>query len=307
MSTESNQPNVTVGQPDLFESKSVVVAQNEALGAIFGGDLDAASAALERLQRDFPGDTMIQPLSTMLGYALDEASCATCPEAIAAYAERLRREVEPVTRRILDAQAQTWIRQRYAQLAERAQGLSFDPQWPHADAGWLFNMAGQDKRALARLQEIAEWYRSVDIAHALLEASMRRHGISGAWKFFCEFAWRRPDEARAWAEADGRKTLVPFNLVVEFDAWASEDLGFDWFPAWTSTQFPVLAHDWRPGAKTRTNRVPVSFAESAMYAMADLLKARRDGESDMHARQAVHAIEPKLLQAVLATKRQTPA
>lgn len=294
----------TGNQDDLFDPSSAVFAENAVIEPILLGDLDEAVIALQNLREAYPGDSLIGPLDSMLSYVSHEASADSLKERvrIAADVEQLRREVEPAARRILDPRVAAWLRQRYARLARRAEGLNFDPQWPQTEAGWLLVLAGKDKRALEKLQTIDGWHLSTDVAHAMLGAAMRVHGVSGAWKAFCEFAWRKPDQARAWAEGDDRRDLVPFKMMEAFDAWAGDELGFEWFPAWSATQFPVLSNDWLSDTRAMTRQVPSSLAESAMYAMADLFKAIRSGDDGMEARRAINALEPRLLQAYLKSR-----
>lgn len=288
-------------QFDLFNDSRDVALRNDVIEALLGSDAEAARRANGVLAQHNPQDECLASLNVLIA-ALEQRNPTAFRDHSDAEAacQHLQHAVEPAARRNLGERAPSWMRQRWLELAPRAQSLSYRADHPDAHAAPLYLRAAHWQAAADAVERIASWRRIPAPLGWMLQARLALLGLPANWGLLAELAWLAPDRLEAAAPHCGDPQLRQW--LSQFDR-AFDQQGGDadraWFPAWLLTERPSLAP---PLAQAQAGQH--SAPEQGMRLMLELLGLERQGRhSDMIShRKALLALHPVLFKCYMSTR-----
>ncbi len=263
------EPNL---QLDLFADSRDVMLRNDVAEALLRGDPVATGQALAKLAAEYPEDASLYPAQCLAAaLAAPDGHFTSAAEAAQAQSE-LERGITPQAQDVLGpSQAEPWLRQRWARLAQRAAALPWQPGQAHAAPLWL--RAGEWRAATDSVQGIASWRRIPLPLSWMTEARWHEHGQDAAWPLLAELAWLAP---RLLAPTAAALRSAPLDkLLRRFEADLDVDSAGDaatWFPAWALIDQPGLA-----GALGLAEPTQHSDPERVFKSVLALLRLERQG------------------------------
>lgn len=271
-------------QLDIFDDSRDTQLRNALAEALLRQDPAAAAAVRGVLAREFPQDPCAALAATLIDCLAQGEAAAFSRHDEALQAQRLLLEqIEPAARCVLgEAAAGDWLAARWAALAQRAAGLSFDRQHDgvHAAPCWL--RARQWEAAAAAVGRIASWRRIPQPLAWMVQARHAQQGLDAVWDLLAELAWLAPHRLdtlmREVSDPLLDRLRERFETSIDGDGTVDE---LAWFPAWLLTERPSLA-----GRLALAQRGTCSPAERGLRLLAELLGLERQGrQRDMGARR----------------------
>mgnify|MGYP001473019467 CR=1 FL=1 len=233
-------------QLDLFADSRSVTLANDVVAALLARDEDSASAALAALSADDPQADSLPHFDVLVRALVAVRATPADAPSIAAMAERIDREAAPVAQRVLGAAAGDFIRGLFADLAEAARQLPFDPDWPQAHRASLCLRCGLWAEAEEAARSIPAATTRADPLHWLTVAAYRQRGLDAARPQLFALAWRAPQRIAATLreldDASLDRDWRRFAAASPWESVADADLP-TWFPAWYLLEHPMAGAD----------------------------------------------------------------
>jgi hypothetical protein len=279
-------------QLDIFADSRDVMLRNEVLDALHRRRPGDAREAWQRLAGDFPDDSSLPGLATLIEVLEDGvATPFTGHATLAAACARLNDEVEPVARRLLgDVAGRAWMVPGWRVVAQRAAGVPFrtDVGDHHAAPVWL--RAGDWDAARNAVERIVSWRRIPAPLAWMAEARYRADGLEPVWPLLTELAWLSPGRfaglSQRLADASLDKLLRKFDANFEGSGQTADLV---WFPAWVLTDKPAVApllREAQPSRQTapeRATRLLLKILSLERQGNQHELVERRKALRDLHA------------------------
>ncbi len=289
-------------QLDIFADSRDVMLRNEVLDALHRRRPGDAREAWQRLAGDFPDDSSLPGLATLIEVLEDGvATPFTGHATLAAACARLNDEVEPVARRLLgDVAGRAWMVPWWRVVAQRAAGVPFrtDVGDHHAAPVWL--RAGDWDAARNAVERIVSWRRIPAPLAWMAEARYRADGLEPVWPLLTELAWLSPGRfaglSQRLADASLDKLLRKFDANFE-GSGQTADLA--WFPAWVLTDKPAVAPLLREAQPSRQ-----TAPERATRLLLQILSLERQGNQHelVERRKALRDLHAGLYAAYMRTR-----
>ncbi|MDP2830219.1 MAG: hypothetical protein Q8O37_16645 [Sulfuricellaceae bacterium] len=294
-------------QLDLFLHGREVILRNDALAAIQERHVQDGRAALAKLAAEYPGDTHLAALETLLHILEYPPRRCTSPDAVLVAKGHLESIVQAVAERLMSpTQARSWIAGEWEILAEAAAGLAYTPTAPPAYAAPLYLKAGAWAAAEAAVQAIPSWRRIPLPLAWMAEARLAQFGMADAWPLLIELAWLDP----AGFDTLVRRLKEPIleHLLRNFDADFENETGDEqdshippgaWLPAWCLIVEPGLApllRQTQPGQGQNPER--------AARLLLDMLALEKRGTQPrlLEQRKALRQLHPGLFARYMLTR-----
>jgi hypothetical protein len=267
---------VSATQLDLFLDSEAVVLANELAAALLAHD---AARAIVRLREARPEELEhpeLPALSTLTQVLSDWRVPERDTQAIAKAVARLDGEVVPAAQSALGLQAPRFLGHFFAQLAELADGLAYDPAHHSAHRASLCLRAGDFDSAERAALAIPHWRETPDALLWLTIARYHLRGLEAARDTLFAFAWRAPDRiehvltelADELLERDWRA----FEAASDWESLPASELPA-WFPAWYVMEHPAVA------GTVDSTLSPEAPAAEATRLLARLLDLEKEGNS----------------------------
>jgi hypothetical protein len=259
-------------QLDLFLDSHAVILANEIGAALLAGDVPHASELIRKARIDGREHPQLPALAT-LSQLLSEWRLPL-PEvpAIADAVARLESEVVPCADVALGPQAPRLLTQLFQQLAELAQGRSYDPAYPSAHRAALCLRADYFSGAEQAAMAIPDALESPDALRWITIARYRMHGLEAARASLFAFAWRDPARMERLVAQLADETLErdwrAFEAASDWESIPGEALPA-WFPVWYVMEHPAVAPSLNPAAFPQ---IPAAKAANELLRALDLEK-----------------------------------
>jgi hypothetical protein len=265
-------------QLDLFLDSHAVVAANEIAAALLARDVVLASACLDNARRQGHEHPELPALATLTQALTEWRAPARDAPAIAEAAMRLDTEMVPAAASALGAQAPRLIAHFFAELAQSAQGLIYDPAYPDAHYAALSLRAGDADAAERAAMTIAGWTGLPDALYWVTVARYRLRGLEAARATLFAFAWRDPRRMeRLLAQLQDEVLERDWRAFEAASDWESiSELYLPaWFPAWYVMEHPAAALNLDPALLPDADAVPAAAARLLVH----LLDLEKQGNS----------------------------
>lgn len=262
-------------QLDIFADSRDTMLRNDVLRATEDRDSNRASAALESLRAEYPGDETI-PALNVLANAL--ARTDTTPLISNDAAEWVMRvyvdEVDPAARQVLpQAAAARWMAPLWRSLALRCTQLAYHAEHPNCHAAPFWLLAADPANAESAVKGIESWRRIPVPLGWMIEARHTLRGLDAVWPLLCELGWIAPARLDALLPRLGDRVLNKLRSAfdAEFEGeGGSADLA--WFAAWALVDDNRLAPILGEAQTARAER-----PERTMRAILGVLHLERHG------------------------------
>jgi hypothetical protein len=233
-------------QLDLFTDSRSVALANAVVAALLARDEVSAAAALAELAADDPQADALPLLERLILALAAVRAPPTDAPGIGAMADRIDREAAPAAQRLLGPTADDFIGGLFAELAEVAAELAFDPDWPQAHRAALYLRCGRWAEAEAAARSIPAPTSGADSLYWLTVATYRQRGLEAARPLLFALAWRAPQRIPATLRELSDPSLdCDWRRFAAASAWesvADADLPA-WFPAWYLVEHPMAGAD----------------------------------------------------------------
>ncbi len=287
-------------QLDLFVHNRNLMLRNDVISALRSREPVAVSDALAMLSAEYPGDSLLVSLATLLNTLAARPERFPDHDRAAEALQNMETVVVPAANRVLGAQEVCdWLAPLWRSMAKSAEGLSYDVGLPHTHATFMSLQGGDWTGAEAQAATIPSWRRIPIPLAWMAEARFGQSGFDAAWCLLAELAWIDASRFGALArrlEAPAlRKMLDDFDIVLEPD----DEADLAWFPAWLLVAEPAVALVLR-GTQPCTNTAP----ERAARLIMDLLSLERQGRhADIVAqRKRFRDLHPGLFSLYMSTR-----
>ena len=281
-------------QLDLFIDGRDAILVHEVVTGLVARDPDRVATDLVRLRREHPAHPDL-PALTLLADALQAPAPSPSTHAtMTARIEAMERRLAPAARRLLGAEAPTFLRPLWQTLAAAAATVPFDDIHPRAHPGWLCQQYGDWAAVRAAVEAEPDW-----AGRPLLRCWMglAQHHLGEpetAIRLWLPLCWIDPvlfaSHAPGLPSAPVREAWDAFEHAAPFDeALADMTNAAAWFPAW------LLLRHWGLANLFRADEVPDADAPTCAFrALISLLPLERGALNDelVGQRRALRRISP---------------
>jgi hypothetical protein len=289
-------------QLDIFADSRDVMLRNDVLDALHRRHPGDARMAWQILAGDFPDDSSLLGLATLIDVLEDGvATPFTGHATLAAACARLNDEVEPAARRLLgDVAGRAWMVPWWRVVTQRAAGVPFrtDVGDHHAAPVWL--RAGDWDAARNAVERIVSWRRIPAPLAWMAEARYHADGLESVWLLLTELAWLSPARFAALSQrlADVSLDALRRKFDANFEG-SGQTADLARFPAWVLIEKPGLAPMLREAQPSRQ-----TAPERATRLLLQILNLERQGNQHelVERRKALRDLHGGLYAAYMKTR-----
>ncbi len=213
-------------QLDLFLDNPQTMARHRLVKALLSGKVQAAAGALDELSRIECDHTILTAAETLvdaLGWPGDQLGN---PNGALDYLEH---HLQPAARRLLDRQADTFMRPLWRRMAGMLDAAHFDPAQPHLHPSWAARQTADWAAVIESIQAVAEYHSSPPLLSQLIEAGMMLGERALALGALAELCWQDSPSAERVLQT---LTDPPVEALRDrfWDLEPPHEIA--WFPTW---------------------------------------------------------------------------
>lgn len=248
--------------------------KNDVLAALRRRDALEGHRTLKILAGEFPDDSLIKPLETLLSTLANVVTRFSTADECAEAIRHMETVVIPAATLVFDThEAIAWLAPVWQALAKSAEGLPFNSDRPYTHAASLYLRGGFWVQSKIQTATIPSWHRNSETLAWMAEAAYGEGGLDAAWCPLAELAWIDAPKFGALARRLNTDAILQ-KLLDDFDgSFKSENPSyFAWFPAFLLIEIPALTSILRE-ARTRGKTAPERTARLVM----ELLSLEKQG------------------------------
>ncbi len=272
-------------QLDLFIDGRDAVLVHEIVTGLMSRDVERTEAGLHRLGQEHARHPDLVALTALVEALTAPAPPAATHVALTERIELTERKLVPAARRLLGADADTFLRPVWQALAATAADLAFEAAHPRAHRAWLCQQYGEWTDVRAAVENELCWADTPLLRYWMGLAQHHLGAPEVAIRLWLPLCWMDPlfFETRASTVPNPtiRTAWTAFEQAFPFEESLADDASMTaWFPAW------LLLRHWGLSRLFHADDVPdVGGAVRVFRHLVALLPLEQRGLTDELVRQ----------------------
>lgn len=302
------EPSTERRQLDLFLDGRDAVLVHQVITSLMVRDRGRAETGLERLRDEHPHHPDLMTFALLIAALHSPPPTPVSHTTLTAGIEAVDNGLAPAARRVLGADAATFVQPSWQALATAAANLPFDEAYPRAHRSWLCQQYGDWAAVRAAVEAERDWAARPRLRFRL---GLARHHLGepeAAIRLWLPLCWMDPALFARCAPTipsailrDGWEAFERAAMLDEAFAETTDTTG--WFPAWLLQRHRGLAHLFQAG------EVPVAnTAARAFRQLLSLVPLESQGLTDalVRERRALQQLSPAFFRYYMATIGRRP-